>query len=126
MTKEITFFYEGHVASKSNTRYAKSHAARSRRDAVKAYQLQIGQLALQAVAAEKRKGTKLPLTGPRLVKLYGFNQRADPDNWFKATLDAMEGVVYLKDDQVIEGYFKSYTAEEWKGTHGLLVVVRWL
>jgi Holliday junction resolvase RusA-like endonuclease len=115
------------VPSKSNTRMGNSDRARSGRQRVKTYQEEIGLLAVRALSAAKREGTgPFPLTGARRVKLFGFAQTTDADNWWKATLDGLEHVCYHNDSQVIEGYWRVLPPEEARGRHGLCVIVQWL
>lgn len=120
----IKFWYGGHVPSKSNTRMGSRQSDKDKRAAVKVYQVQIGTLAMKAKARAKRDGGgPFPLEGRRSVVLVGHGQSADPDNWFKATLDGMEGVCYLKDNQVVRGHWE---VVEDASDHGLMVIVRWL
>lgn len=125
--RAIRFYYQGHVPSKTNLRMSGSDSARAKRNAVRQYQRDIGDLANMAKARARREGVRgLDLVGWRKVELIGYDQSADPDNWFKATLDALEGICYENDAQVRRGAWESRTSEESHGRHGLHVEVTWL
>ncbi len=122
----LRFWVPGHVPSKSNTRMSKRPGEKAKRDAVKVYEARVKSLATKARKQAVTRGEgPFPLDGPREVRLVGHRQIADPDNWLKATLDAMEGVCYRKDNQVVEGSWKDLGRGETE-EHGILILVRWM
>lgn len=125
--KGIAFWVDGHVPSKSNARYGRSEAHQAKQRAVKAFEKKVGELAMKAKGKAKReKRGPFPLTGDRQVELYGFGQSADVDNWWKAVLDGMEGVCYVKDQQVVVQHGEVIDKVGEGERHGVHVVVKWL
>ena len=63
----------------------------------------------EQVGWEARKYFKEPWQGPIGIELYFYlkvnRSRGDGDNYMKAILDGMNGVVYLDDSQVVEGHY---------------------
>jgi Holliday junction resolvase RusA-like endonuclease len=96
VSRQITFWYVGDIASKSNYRFGYSKKAKDAWAKIKTYETKIGELANEAMV---QKGF-VSRRGDVKVSIVAYNQKVDIDNVFKATLDGMEGICYLKDSQV--------------------------
>lgn len=114
--KEVSFYYEGAVPSKSNYRKGRSPADKAAWDRIKVYQTSIGKLAMKVGAKRQRQDV------PVEVSLIAYNQSADLDNLFKATIDGLKWVAFNDDEQVVR------LAAEKKNSvdgPGLRVTIRW-
>lgn len=119
MPKQITFWYYGDIASKSNYRFGYSKQARDGWKRIQDYQSTIGKLANEAMAKKGYTSRK----GEVKVSIVAYNQVLDIDNVFKATLDGMERICYLKDSQV--GMVAARKVKDKKGRRAR-VTVTWL
>lgn len=92
----LRFDVPGAVPSKPNFR--KDAGYRKKWAAIKAYQEALGFIALDAGAPEAWKNFS---RNPVRVELVVFNSRADLDNCRKIIYDALEGVCFENDAQVV-------------------------
>lgn len=113
------FWVDGHIPSKSNSRYTKSADAAARRNYIKSFQQTVGMLALRAGCS------KMPQDAEVAVFLTGYGQDTDPDNWWKALLDGLEGVAFANDRQVTQGGWRSIARPDSEGKHGVMVSIHW-
>ena len=97
MNEPITFIVDGEPVPKQSTRFdGNGHAHTSPR--VKAWQTQVAIRAIEAMRGRE------PITGPvsmRVVFVLGNHRRVDLDNLNKGVSDALNGIVYQDDTQVV-------------------------
>lgn len=87
----IAFTWHGLVPSKSNFRRGgKNWKEEWKR--IKSYEHEIGTAAMAA------GGRRLMGSGAVMVEVSAYNQTIDPDNLWKATMDALKGVCFEDDD----------------------------
>lgn len=87
----ISFTVHETVPSKSNYRYSRRQEARDAWARIVAYEQVVKDAAIKAGAKKVKRDTKVAVT------LVAYNQPVDPDNLFKATIDALKKVCF-KDD----------------------------
>jgi hypothetical protein len=129
MTLVVTFTVDGNPVPKSRPRFARrGQFVQTYTDAKTIdYETQVAMKARLAIGASE------PLQGALTVFLYlryavpasyskkrkeaclaglEFPKRIDIDNVYKSITDAMNGIVYLDDSQIVEAHIKKVYAEE--------------
>ena len=96
----IRFFVSGDPVPKQSFRYS-GHGGGYTDPRVTAWQHQVGYAARQNIAE--------PIAGSVSLKLYFYlrdNRRVDADNLSKAVCDALQGIAYQDDKQVVDLHIK--------------------
>ena len=125
----VTFHVDGDPIPKGRPRFARrGHFVQTYTDAkTLEYETHVAMKARQAIGASE------PLKGALSVFLYlrysipssytkkrkeaclnglEYPKRSDIDNCYKSITDAMQGIVYLNDSQIVEAHIKKVYAEE--------------
>ncbi|HJS17309.1 MAG TPA: RusA family crossover junction endodeoxyribonuclease [Anaerolineales bacterium] len=113
MISQLSFFVEGEPVAKQSFRYSRRGSFTPAR--VKAWQ---GDVSLCAQLAMRQEGELEPMEGNLSVDLtffLGNARRTDLDNLSKAILDAMNGVAWLDDKQVIRLTIHKFVCRERQG-----------
>jgi Holliday junction resolvase RusA-like endonuclease len=113
MTQRVAFVVQGNPIPKARPRVVLREGQRPRAYTprqTKAYEAEVAWAAKQAMRG------RTPFAGPvgMTLKFYRATRaRADGDNLEKAIADAMNGLVYLDDDQVVECHRYKRLDRQW-------------
>ncbi len=120
----LGFFVEGPARAKQSFRVG-GRGRGFQTAHVKSWQSEVGWAAQQAIRQQAIRMVEgeFPMSGPFRVELtfkLGDRRRIDSDNLSKAVLDAMNGIVWEDDDQVVDLHIRKVRPS---GTPGVIVEI---